>query len=56
MTYRRNHARRSAVWALQVKNALGARDVVRDYSFATRRVEEVREGFPLPVLSYTLEF
>lgn len=56
LTYRRNHARRSAVWALQVKNLLGAQELSMDYNFATRRVERVKEGFPLPVLSYKLEF
>lgn len=56
VTYRRNHARWSEVWALQVKNVLGAKTVGLDYNYATERVEDVREGFPLPVLSYKVEF
>jgi len=27
-----------------------------DYNFETERVEEVKEGFPLPVVSYKIEF
>jgi hypothetical protein len=56
LTYRRNHRRVSEVWALQVKNALVAKEEALDYNFRTRRVHEVREGFPLPMLSYKLEF
>lgn len=56
VTYRRNHRRLSEVWALQVKNVLGAKEGYPDYNFATKSVEEVKEGFPLPVLSYKIEF
>ena len=56
LTYRRNHARHSEVWALQIKNLLAAKEVQLDYNFDTDRVEEVKEGFPLPVLSYKIEF
>ena len=56
LTYRRNHARYSGVWALQIKNVLGAKEIYRDYNFSTRTVERVEEGFPLPVLSYKIEF
>ena len=56
LTYRRNLSRFSDVLALQIKNLLGAKDVSRDFSFKSNRVEEVREGFPLPVLSYKIEF
>lgn len=56
VTYRRNHARLSEVWALQVKNVLGEQEEVFDYNFATQQVETVEEGFPLPVLSYKIEF
>jgi hypothetical protein len=56
VTYRRNRSRYSSVWALQIKNVLGAKDVYQDYNFRTRAVEEVKEGFPLPVLSYKVEF
>lgn len=56
ITYRRNHTRRSEVWALQVKNLLAAKDISLDYNFARRSVDEVKEGFPLPILSYKVEF
>ena len=56
LTYRRNHTRISEVWALQVKNLLAAKNVMMDYNYATKTVDEVEEGFPLPVLSYKIEF
>jgi hypothetical protein len=56
LTYRRNHTRISEVWALQVKNLLAAKNVMMDYNFATKMVDEVEEGFPLPLLSYKIEF
>lgn len=56
LTYRINGRRLSHVVALQLKNALAARDTVLDYNLRQGAVEEVREGFPLPVLSYKLEF
>ncbi|MEM6326637.1 MAG: TonB-dependent receptor [Bacteroidota bacterium] len=56
LTYRRNGRRASHVWALQLKNALGAADTVLDYSFLRDAVVEVNEGFPLPVLSYAIEW
>ncbi len=56
LTYRRNHRRYSAVWALQIKNVLGEKEIYPDYNFRTRTVDEVKEGFPLPVLSYKIEF
>ncbi len=55
-TYRLNRRRLSHVWALQVKNTLAAREVSLDYNYRTRMVEEVRDGYPLPVLSYKIEF
>ena len=55
-TYRRNHRRHSEVWALQLKNALGARSFDLDYNYRTRMVEAVREQLVLPVLSYKIEF
>jgi len=54
ITYRRNHRRHAEVWALQIKNLLGARETYRAYNMRTGRVEAVREGFPLPVLSFKL--
>ncbi len=56
VTYRRNRRRVSDVWALQVKNAFGAKETVLDYNYKTKRIDAVREGFPLPVLSYKIEF
>ena len=56
ITYRRNRSKYSGVWALQIKNLLGAKEVYRDYNFRTRTVDRVEEGFPLPVLSYKIEF
>ncbi|MDX1531602.1 MAG: TonB-dependent receptor, partial [Rhodothermales bacterium] len=56
VTLRTNRRRFSDVWALQVKNVLAASDVTLDYNYAVGTVEEVREGFPLPVLSYKVEF
>ena len=55
-TWQRNHRRYSEAIALQVKNALLATDYELDYNFMTGQVEEIREGFPLPVLSYRVEF
>ena len=55
-TYRLNGRHVSQVWALQLKNALGATDSALDYSFLRDAVVEVDEGFPLPVLSYTVEW
>ena len=56
ITFRRNHRRYSGIWALQIKNLLGAKDVYQDYNFMTDAIDEVEEGFPLPVLSYKIEF
>ena len=56
VTWRLNGSSTSQVWALQVKNLLAAKDRYLDYNFAERRVVEVREGFPLPVLSWKVEF
>lgn len=56
LTYRRSRGRVADVWALQVKNALASKETILDYNFQTNEVDEVREGFPLPVLSYKLEF
>ncbi len=56
VTYRMNRRRLSHVVALQLKNALATKDTVHDYNLRSNVVEEVREGFPLPVLGYTIEF
>ncbi|MEM8601974.1 MAG: TonB-dependent receptor [Bacteroidota bacterium] len=55
-TYRINGQRLSHVIALQLKNALAAKDTALEYNLRLDAVEEVREGTLLPVLSYTLEF
>jgi len=44
------------VVALQLKNALAAKDTRLDYNLRLGAVEAVREGYPLPVLSYKVEF
>ncbi len=56
VTYRLNRRRFAETWALQVKNALAAKDVTLDYNYALDTVELVKEGYPLPVLSYKIEF
>lgn len=56
LTYRINGRRLSQVIALQLKNALAAKDTSLDYNLALDRVETIQDGYPLPVLSYTLEF
>jgi len=56
LTYRRNGRRIAQVWALQVKNALAAKDTAFDYNLLRNTVEEIQEGYPLPVLTYKLEF
>ncbi len=56
VTYRIDTSGKSHIWALQVKNALGAQDRYFDFNYRRRAVEIVRDGFPLPVLSYKLEF
>lgn len=56
LTWQRNHRRFSEAIALQVKNAFLAKDRYFDYNYKSNSVEEIREGFPLPVLSYRIEF
>ena len=56
VTYRLNRRRYAEVWALQLKNVLAAKEVYHDYSYRTRRIEEIAEGYPLPILSYKIEF
>lgn len=56
VTYRINRRRFAEVWALQVKNVLATKEVALDYNFATGMVDEVRDGYPLPVLSYKIVF
>ncbi|MDZ4700559.1 MAG: TonB-dependent receptor [Rhodothermales bacterium] len=56
VTYRIDRPEKSHVWALQVKNALGAKDRYFDFNYLRSAVETLREGFPLPVLSYKIEF
>lgn len=56
VSWRRNHARRTDVWALQIKNLAAAKEITPDIHLIRDRVENVREGFPLPVLSYSVSF
>jgi len=56
VTYRINHEKYSSIWALQVKNALLAKDRSYAYNLKTNHVDLVKEGAPLPILSYKIEF
>lgn len=56
VTYRRNHRHYASVWALQVKNLLLEKELSYAYNFKTDHVDLVREGTPLPLLSYKIEF
>jgi hypothetical protein len=56
VTYRINRRRFSESWALQVKNLFAARDRAHDFNYQLNAVEEVREGFPVPALSWKIEF
>lgn len=44
LTYRHSRGRVADMWALQVKNALAAKETILDYNFQTNQVEEVKEG------------
>lgn len=56
LTYRINKRSFSQVWALQVKNATSTKTEELAYNYKTESVGTIREGFPLPVLSYKIEF
>lgn len=56
LTYRINHKKYSSVWALQVKNALLEKDLSYAYNLKKKQVDLIKEGTPLPVLSYKIEF
>lgn len=56
VTYRINRSNHSSVWALQVKNVFMKKDLSFDYNFNTDQVDLIKEGTPLPVLSYKIEF
>lgn len=56
-TYRINKPKYSSVWALQVKNALGARNYEGySYFYKTGTVENRGYAVILPVVSYKIEF
>lgn len=55
-TYRINHKKYSSVWALQVKNALLEKDLSYTYNLKTNQVDLIKEGTPLPIFSYKIEF
>ncbi|WP_412060690.1 carboxypeptidase regulatory-like domain-containing protein [Rubrivirga sp. IMCC45206] len=55
-TLRVDGQRVSQLWSLQLKNALAAKDAALDYDLQRQAVVEVAEGYPLPVLSYQVEF
>ena len=56
LTYRVNGRRVSQVWALQLKNALAAKDAALDYDLRRQTVVAVDVGYPLPILSYKIEW
>jgi hypothetical protein len=57
LTYRINKPRHSSVWALQIKNVLGARNYEGySYFYKTRTIENRGYVVILPVLSYKIEF
>ncbi|HBZ37842.1 MAG TPA: hypothetical protein DEO59_04975 [Balneola sp.] len=56
VTYRTNKENYSTLWALQVKNLLGAKDPRFDYNFKTEKVDLIKEGLVLPLLSWKIEF
>jgi hypothetical protein len=57
VTYRINKPGHSSVWALQVKNALGARNYDGfAYQYKTGTIENIGYVVILPVLSYKIEF
>ena len=56
-TYRINKERHSSVWALQIKNVLGARNYDGySYFYKTRTIENKGYVVILPFLSYKIEF
>lgn len=57
LTYRTNHANYSGVWALQVKNLLGA-PMYQGYSYKTntKKVNMDKDVVVIPSLSYKIEF
>lgn len=56
ITYRTNKENYSTLWALQIKNLLGAKDPRFDYNFKTEEVDLIKEGLVLPLLSWKIEF
>jgi hypothetical protein len=56
VTYRINRRRFSEVWALQVKNVLGASYSYPYFDFVAQNVEMARETFVLPQISWKIEF
>lgn len=56
ITYRINRQKYSSVWALQIKNLLFEKDPSYDYNIRENEVDLIREGSPLPLLSYKIEF
>lgn len=56
VTYRSNHSNFASVWAFQVKNLLLEKEHSYAYNFKTDRVDLIKEGTPLPIISYKIEF
>lgn len=56
LSYRTNRNGYSTVWLLQIKNLLASKDNSFDYNHITDRVDLVKEGLVLPILSWKVEF
>ncbi len=56
VTYRRNRARSSSVWALQVKNVLAQGQPNYEFDLMAQQLDESKEVIILPLLSYKIEF
>lgn len=57
ITYRKNKARYSSVWALQLMNALGSpTDSYYEFDYELDKVQLVEEMIVVPSLSYKIEF
>lgn len=57
LTYRINRKRYASLWALQIKNILGAPlNEGYEYNYKTNQIEEIKSVVILPVISYKIEF
>jgi hypothetical protein len=57
ISYRKNKAKYSSVWSLQVINATKSQEFVNDYyNIKTQTIEQKYDGFIVPNISYKIEF